>query len=78
MKTKKTSAAGSRGQSTGPCENFGAELDRLLATLAPSEDVRGHFRKAGLEVLKGMRSMIDERIQRLSTEPKKGTSIEIS
>ena len=55
MKTKKTSAAGSRGQSTGPCESFGAELDSAGGDARPSEDVRGHFRKAGLEVLKGMR-----------------------
>lgn len=77
MKTTKTSAPSSREPSAGSCERFGAELDRLLAPLAPSEEVRDHFRKAGLEVLKGMRSLIDKRIQRLSTEPKKGTSITI-
>ena len=77
MKAKRPSAQSGREGLAGPCETFGAELDRLLAPLAPSEEVRDHFRNASLEVLKGMRSLIDERIQRLSTKPRKGTSIAI-
>lgn len=74
---KSSAAAGGPESSRGSCERIGAELDNLLRTLAPSEDVRDHFRNARIEVLKGLRGLIDERIQRLSTESKKGTSVPI-
>ncbi len=61
----------------GPCARFGAELDSLLRALAPSEEVRQHFRNARIEVLKGLRGLLDERIHRLSSEREKGTSVTI-
>lgn len=61
----------------GPCERFGAELDALVRALAPSEEVRQHFRNARIEVLKGLRGLIDERIQRLAAQPRKGTSVTV-
>lgn len=77
MSEEKPSTAASSGGATGPCARFGAELDTLLRSLAPSEDVRQHFTNARIEVLKGLRGLIDERIERLSTEPKRGTSVTI-
>lgn len=77
MSEEKPSTAPSGEASTGPCARFGAELDTLLRSLAPSEDVRQHFTNARIEVLKGLRGLIDERIQRLSTESQKGTSVPI-
>lgn len=61
----------------GSCERIGAEVDRLLGALAPSEEVQAHFRTARIEVLKGLRALIDDRIEHLSTEPKKGTNVPI-
>ncbi len=76
-KEKASAAPADRAGARGSCERVGAEIDNLLRTLAPSEDVRDHFRNARIEVLKGLRGLIDERIQRLSTESKKGTSVPI-
>lgn len=77
MSEEKPSTAASGGGATGPCARFGAELDTLLRALAPSEDVRQHFMNARIEMLKGLRGLIDERIQRLSTESQKGASVPI-
>lgn len=74
---KSSAAAGGPESARGSCERIGAEIDGLLHALAPSEDVRHHFRNARIEVLKGLRGLIDERIQRLSTESQKGTSVPI-
>lgn len=61
----------------GSCERIGAEIDQLLRALAPSEEAQRHFRTARIEMLKGLRGLIDERIQHLSAEPKKGTTVPI-
>jgi hypothetical protein len=36
-----------------------------------------HFRKARVEFLKGLRTIIDERIEKLSQTPPKGTSVPV-
>jgi hypothetical protein len=77
MKAKRTSASGREARPRGPCEAFGAELDRLVASLAPSEEARRHFQNAVIEVMKGLRTLIDDRIPRTSRESPKGTSIPI-
>ena len=41
------------------------------------EDSRGHFRNSRVEFLKGIRSIIDNRIEHLSREPKKGTHVTV-
>jgi len=38
---------------------------------------RGHFRNARVEFLKGVRSLIDDRIASLSTEERKGTHVTV-
>lgn len=40
-------------------------------------DTREHFRNARVEILKGMRSMLDARIERLSKNPAKGTTVPV-
>ncbi len=42
-----------------------------------SEASRGHFRNARVEFLKGIRSLIDERIERLAREERKGTHVTV-
>lgn len=80
MKAKKAAAPDPPGPpppARGPCEALGAEIDKLLAAVAPSEDVRAHLRNAAVELLKAIRALIDERIERYSAEPRKGTSIPV-
>ena len=74
---RQSAGTGDDGSMSGPCARFGAELDSLLRVLAPSDEVRQHFRNARIEVLKGLRSLLDERIHRLSSERQKGTSVTV-
>ena len=55
---------------------LGDEVTRVLKGLG-SDDARGHFRAARVEVLKGVRSLIDHRIDTLSKRPRRGTAIEV-
>jgi len=55
---------------------IGAELGNVLHKLAPAE-ARQHFKSAHLEALKGLRVLIDHRIDHLSSDQKKGTSITV-
>jgi len=41
------------------------------------ENTREHFRTARMEMLKGVRSMIDARIERLAQHEKKGTKVTV-
>jgi hypothetical protein len=51
------------------------ELKQLLRSLEPSPQVTEHFRNARIEVLKGVRQVIDNRIQHLSRSPQPGRKI---
>jgi len=42
-----------------------------------SEATRGHFKNSRVEFLKGMRSLIDDRIAHLSKEEPKGTRVTV-
>ncbi len=42
-----------------------------------SETTRDHFRNSRVEFLKGIRSLLDERIASLSKEERKGTHVEV-
>ncbi len=42
-----------------------------------SAKTRGHFRSSRIEFLKGIRSIIDDRIERLSREHAKGTHVTV-
>jgi hypothetical protein len=59
------------------CERIGVELDQLLEAFAPSEEVLTHFRAARVEVLKGLRAMLDARIDRAAQGRPKGKSVTI-
>ncbi len=60
------------------CARIATELWNLLRCLAPSEEVSGHFRAAHVEFLRGVRALIDARIEQLSPEQQKGTSVPIA
>jgi hypothetical protein len=59
------------------CLGLGPEVAKLLSNLGPGEPARQHFRNARIEMLKAVRSMIDDRIATLSKQPAKGTRVTV-
>lgn len=60
------------------CMGAGPALTEMVEKLAPSEEVRNHFRAARVEFLKGIRALIDSRIEELSRKPEeKGAAIPV-
>ena len=49
----------------------------LLHSFGGSEKVTSHFRASRLEFLKGLRAMLDERIEHMAQPPRKGTRVEV-
>jgi hypothetical protein len=58
------------------CMGFGPELGHMLRSFG-SDTARGHFRSARVEVLRGLRALIDHRIETLSKHQRRGTTIEV-
>jgi len=58
------------------CTIIEPQIDAIMGHIWP-EDTREHFRNARVEVLKGMRSLLDARIERLSQHEKKGTKLAV-
>jgi hypothetical protein len=58
------------------CMGFGPQVTRILSEFGPDR-ARGHFRTARIEALKGLRSLIDHRIEALGKEGKRGTTIQV-
>ena len=57
------------------CGGIGPELTSILKKLGPSDEVLNHFRNARIEMLKGIRQMIDDRIDHLNKPSQKGTRV---
>ena len=53
------------------------ELKNLLRAMEPPHDVTQHFRNARVEVLKGIRQMIDYRIEQLERSGQRGQKITV-
>lgn len=53
------------------------KIKQTLRSLEPSPDVTQHFRNARVEVLKGFRQIIDNRIQRLSRTSDHGQKLTV-
>jgi hypothetical protein len=58
------------------CTIAGPQIEAFIDHLWP-EGTRQHFRNARIEVLKGMRSMLDARINNLSQHDQKGTKVNV-
>jgi hypothetical protein len=58
------------------CMGFGPEIARMLRGWG-SDSAKGHFRSARVEVLRGLRALIDQRIETLSKRPGRGTAIDV-
>ena len=59
------------------CYGAGPALSELLRRLGPPEQARRHFDAARLELLKGIRALIDARIEQVSKAHAKGEKIEV-
>jgi len=59
------------------CQDAGPLLTELIRRLAPPQSARRHFESARLEFLKGIRAIIDDRIDRRSKSKAPGQSIRV-
>ena len=53
------------------------DVMNILRKLGPSDQVLNHFRSARVEVMKGFRQMIDDRIARAESAHAKGTRVPV-
>jgi hypothetical protein len=58
------------------CTIVAPQIDAIMDHIWP-ENTREHFRNARVEVLKGMRSLLDARIEHLSRHEQKGAKIAV-
>jgi hypothetical protein len=59
------------------CMGVGPIVTEFAKKLGPSEEVTQHFKAARLEILKGLRAMLDEQIAGMSEAPKQGTKFTV-
>ncbi|MDX2152601.1 MAG: hypothetical protein SFV54_17810 [Bryobacteraceae bacterium] len=59
------------------CMGFGPVLKGLMHQMGPGEDARSHFRAARVEFLKGLRAVLDDRIERMAKGESKGTTVPV-
>ena len=78
MENTETAGAGNAPPTQYPViDSLCLELKQFLRSLEPSPEVIGHFRSARIEVLKGFRQIIDNRIEHLSRPPQTGQKITV-
>ncbi len=58
------------------CDIAGPQIEAFLDHVWPP-NTREHFRNAHVDMLKGMRSMLDARIEHLSKQDRKGTKVAV-
>ena len=75
MKKKNKSAAA--GGAPCLCQGAGPALSEVLRRLAPPAEARRHFETARLAVLKGLRGVLDARIERHSKPKARGQAINV-
>jgi hypothetical protein len=59
------------------CGGAGPALTEFLRQMGPSEAAKRHFDHARVEFLKGLRAIIDSRIDSLSRHESKGTRVTV-
>lgn len=52
-----------------------AAMGPLLQSLGGSDEAKKHFRQSRLEFMKGVRSMLDDRIESMSSQKPAGTRV---
>jgi hypothetical protein len=76
VRRKATSKRAAPAEAECLCMGFGPEFARMLRGFG-SDSAKTHFRSARVEVLRGLRDLIDHRIDTLSKRPRRGTTIEV-
>jgi hypothetical protein len=59
------------------CCEVNDAMNKFARDFGPSDEVRSHFRNSRIEFLKGIRRIIDERINRLSADEQKGSRVSV-
>ena len=59
------------------CGGNGPKLTALVELLLPSGEAGNHFRQAQLELLKGLRAVLDQRIESMSRPGSQGTKLNV-
>lgn len=59
------------------CQGAGPLLSEFVRRMGPPEGAKRHFDAARVEFLKGLRAMIDARIEDLSKAEPKGTKLNV-
>lgn len=75
MKSRRTAAKAAKPQPACLCMGLGPRLTGMLQ--CRSEEARSHMRAARIEFLKGLRALVDERLEQLAQSGKKGTSVPV-
>ena len=78
MTNEQESSAGTTGKTAYPdclCGNVRSAIDSVASAFVPPENVRQHFREAGVQVLMGIREIINNRIEDLNRTASKGARV---
>lgn len=67
----------SEGKCNCGCMGAGPLVTEFIKKMGPSDEVSQHFKAARLEILKGLRAMLDEQIAGLQEPPRQGTKITV-
>ena len=59
------------------CQGVGPAMTELLRRLGPPDEARRHFDAARVEFLKGLRAVIDARIEGLAKPKARGQAIKV-
>ena len=60
------------------CGGVGPSITQLVQAMAPPEAASDHFRRSRIEMLKGLRQLLDQRIEALSKDSgSKGTKFTV-
>jgi len=74
---KKTKPSSKLERGTCLCQGAGPALSELLRRVGPPEEARRHFDAARVEFLKGLRALIDARIEKVSKANARGQKISV-
>lgn len=59
------------------CGGAGQAFTTFLREIGPPEPAKQHFDQARVEFLKGLRALIDHRIEQISKQSQKGTKLTV-
>jgi hypothetical protein len=74
---KKLKASPKTADGSLSCQSALLMLSELLRQFGPPEEARRHFEAARIEILKGIRAMLDARIERRSKADRRGKKIAV-